>query len=114
MSSKSRIVARPHSRRSPLVGAALSLALPLSAVAADPQALSAEPAPRHGQKLDSVHIKDKAATPQVQRSASAKKAEGAGLRVMSVADAAKWADVLMILAPDEHQAHPRKPASGLM
>ncbi|TXH42690.1 MAG: TonB-dependent siderophore receptor, partial [Burkholderiaceae bacterium] len=75
MSSKSRIVARPHSRRSPLVGAALSLALPLSAVAADPQALSAEPAPRHGQKLDAVHIKDKAATPQVQRSASAKKAD---------------------------------------
>lgn len=75
MSSKSRIVARPHSRRSPLVGAALSLALPLSAAAADPQALSAEPAPRHGQKLDAVHIKDKAATPQVQRSASAKKAD---------------------------------------
>ena len=36
-------------------------------------------------------------------SASAKKAEGEGLKVMSVADAAKWADLLMILAPDEHQ-----------
>jgi ketol-acid reductoisomerase len=36
-------------------------------------------------------------------SASAKKAEGEGLKVMTVADAAKWADVLMILAPDEHQ-----------
>ena len=37
-------------------------------------------------------------------SASAKKAEGAGFTVKTVADAAEWADVLMILAPDEHQA----------
>lgn len=37
-------------------------------------------------------------------SASAKKAEGAGFKVLSNADAAAWADVLMILAPDEHQA----------
>ncbi|MGZ3280563.1 MAG: ketol-acid reductoisomerase [Caulobacteraceae bacterium] len=37
-------------------------------------------------------------------SASAKKAEGEGLKVMTVAEAAKWADLLMILAPDEHQA----------
>jgi ketol-acid reductoisomerase len=37
-------------------------------------------------------------------SASAKKAEGEGLKVMSVADAAKWADLLMMLAPDEYQA----------
>src|SRR5690606_24978852 len=37
-------------------------------------------------------------------SASAKKAEGAGFKVMSNSDAAAWADVLMILAPDEHQA----------
>jgi len=36
-------------------------------------------------------------------SASAKKAEGEGLKVLSVAEAAKWADLLMILAPDEHQ-----------
>ncbi len=36
-------------------------------------------------------------------SATAKKAEGAGFRVMTVADAAKWADVLMILVPDELQ-----------
>ena len=36
-------------------------------------------------------------------SASAKKAEAEGLKVMTVADAAKWADVLMMLAPDEHQ-----------
>lgn len=33
-------------------------------------------------------------------SASAKKAEAAGLRVMSIAEAAKWADLVMFLAPD--------------
>lgn len=37
-------------------------------------------------------------------SASAKKAEGEGLKVMTVAEAAKWADVLMMLTPDELQA----------
>ncbi|MDB5562226.1 MAG: ilvC [Hyphomicrobiales bacterium] len=37
-------------------------------------------------------------------SPSAKKAEGEGLKVMSVADAAKWADVIMMLTPDELQA----------
>ncbi len=37
-------------------------------------------------------------------SASAKKAENEGLKVMSVADAAAWADVLMMLCPDELQA----------
>ncbi len=36
-------------------------------------------------------------------SASAKKAESEKLKVMTVAEAAKWADALMILAPDEHQ-----------
>ena len=36
-------------------------------------------------------------------SASAKKAEGEGIKVMSVADAAKWADVVMMLTPDELQ-----------
>jgi ketol-acid reductoisomerase len=36
-------------------------------------------------------------------SASAKKAEGEGLKVMSVAEAAAWADAIMILAPDELQ-----------
>ena len=36
-------------------------------------------------------------------SATAKKAEGEGLKVMTVAEAAAWADVIMILAPDEHQ-----------
>ncbi len=37
-------------------------------------------------------------------SPSAKKAEGEGLKVMNVADAAKWADVVMLLTPDELQA----------
>jgi ketol-acid reductoisomerase len=37
-------------------------------------------------------------------SASARKAEGAGLKVMEVAEAAKWADVMMMLTPDELQA----------
>ena len=37
-------------------------------------------------------------------SASAKKAEDAGFRVMTNAEAAAWADIVMILAPDEHQA----------
>jgi len=37
-------------------------------------------------------------------SATAAKAINAGFRVMANADAAAWADVVMILAPDEHQA----------
>jgi ketol-acid reductoisomerase len=37
-------------------------------------------------------------------SATAKKAEGEGLKVMTVADAAKWADALMMLTPDELQS----------
>src|ERR1700743_6446 len=36
-------------------------------------------------------------------SASAKKAEAAGFKVMEVADAAKWADLVMLLTPDELQ-----------
>ena len=37
-------------------------------------------------------------------SASAAKATGAGLEVMTPADAARWADVVMIVTPDELQA----------
>ena len=37
-------------------------------------------------------------------SSTAKKVEADGLKVMSVADAAAWADALMVLAPDELQA----------
>jgi ketol-acid reductoisomerase len=37
-------------------------------------------------------------------SATAKKAEGAGFTVMTPVEAAKWADIIMVLTPDEHQA----------
>jgi ketol-acid reductoisomerase len=37
-------------------------------------------------------------------SKSADKARAAGLRVLGVGDAAKWADVIMMLIPDQHQA----------
>jgi ketol-acid reductoisomerase len=37
-------------------------------------------------------------------SATAKKAESEGVKVLTVAEAAQWADVLMILTPDELQA----------
>ena len=39
-----------------------------------------------------------------QGSASAKKAEAEGIKVMEVAEAAKWADIVMMLTPDELQA----------
>ena len=37
-------------------------------------------------------------------SATREKAEGAGFQVMTNAEAAAWADIVMMLAPDEHQA----------
>ena len=37
-------------------------------------------------------------------SGTSKKAEEAGFKVLTVAEAAAWADIVMILAPDEHQA----------
>src|SRR6188508_583413 len=37
-------------------------------------------------------------------SKSADKAQASGLKVMSVAEASKWADVIMVLIPDQHQA----------
>jgi ketol-acid reductoisomerase len=37
-------------------------------------------------------------------SKSADKAKTAGLKVMSVAEASTWADVIMVLIPDQHQA----------
>ena len=37
-------------------------------------------------------------------SATVKKAEAAGLKVMSPAEGAKWADLVMVLTPDELQA----------
>jgi ketol-acid reductoisomerase len=37
-------------------------------------------------------------------SATAKKAQDAGFTVMTPSEAAKWADIIMVLTPDEHQA----------
>jgi ketol-acid reductoisomerase len=57
----------------------------------------------HAQNLRDSGVKEVAIALR-PGSATAAKAEGAGFKVMTVADAAKWADILMILAPDEHQA----------
>jgi ketol-acid reductoisomerase len=55
----------------------------------------------------SLNLKDSGVDVRVglpTTSGSIKKAKAAGLEVLSVADAAKWADVIMILAPDTSQA----------
>jgi ketol-acid reductoisomerase len=55
----------------------------------------------------SLNLKDSGVDVRVglpSTSHSIKKARAAGLEVLSVADAAKWADVIMILAPDTSQA----------
>jgi len=57
----------------------------------------------HAQNLRDSGVKDVAVALR-EGSATAKKAEGAGFKVMTNAEAAAWADILMILAPDEHQA----------
>jgi ketol-acid reductoisomerase len=57
----------------------------------------------HAQNLRDSGVKDVAIALR-EGSATAKKAEGAGFKVLSNKDAAQWADILMILAPDEHQA----------
>src|SRR5690606_41764044 len=61
------------------------------------------PGPAHAQSLRDSGGKDGAIALR-PGSASARKAEGAGFKVMSNKEAAGWADILMILAPDEHQA----------
>ena len=57
----------------------------------------------HAQNLRDSGVKEVAIALR-PGSATAKKAEGAGFKVMSNKDAAAWADILMILAPDELQA----------
>jgi ketol-acid reductoisomerase len=55
----------------------------------------------------SLNLKDSGVDVRVglpATSRSIKKAKAAGLEVLSVEDAAKWADVIMILAPDTSQA----------
>ena len=57
----------------------------------------------HALNLKDSGVKDVAIALR-KGSASAAKAEKENLKVMEVAEAAKWADVLMILTPDELQA----------
>ncbi len=57
----------------------------------------------HAQNLRDSGVKEVAIALR-EGSATAKKAEGAGFKVMTNADAAAWADIVMILAPDEYQA----------
>ena len=57
----------------------------------------------HAQNLRDSGVKEVAIALR-PGSATAGKAEAAGFQVMSNADAARWADLVMILAPDEHQA----------
>ena len=57
----------------------------------------------HAQNLRDSGVKDVAIALR-KGSATAKKAEGAGFQVMTNEEAAAWADIVMILAPDEHQA----------
>ncbi len=57
----------------------------------------------HAQNLRDSGVKEVAIALR-EGSATAKKAESADFKVRSNADAAAWADIVMILAPDEHQA----------
>ncbi len=57
----------------------------------------------HAQNLRDSGVKEVAIALR-PGSATAKKAQDAGFKVMSNKEAAQWADILMILAPDEHQA----------
>lgn len=57
----------------------------------------------HAQNLRDSGVKEVAIALR-EGSATAKKAEDAGFKVMNNWDAAAWADIVMILAPDEHQA----------
>ncbi len=57
----------------------------------------------HAQNLRDSGVKEVAIALR-PGSPSAAKAEGAGFKVLPNKEAAAWADILMILAPDEHQA----------
>jgi ketol-acid reductoisomerase len=57
----------------------------------------------HAQNLRDSGVKNVAIALRAG-SATAAKAEAAGFKVMSNKDAAAWADVIMVAAPDEHQA----------
>ena len=57
----------------------------------------------HAQNLRDSGVKEVAIALR-EGSATRKKAEAAGFKVLSNSEAAEWADLVMILAPDEHQA----------
>ncbi len=57
----------------------------------------------HANNLNDSGVNDVAVALR-EGSSSAAKAEAAGLKVMTPADAAKWGDVIMMLTPDELQA----------
>ena len=57
----------------------------------------------HAQNLRDSGVKDVGVALRAG-SATAKKAQDAGFKVLTNAEAAKWADIIMMLAPDEHQA----------
>ena len=57
----------------------------------------------HAQNLRDSGVKDVAIALR-EGSATRKKAEGADFKVLNNEEAAKWADIVMFLAPDEHQA----------
>ena len=57
----------------------------------------------HAQNLKDSGVQDVAVALRAG-SGTAAKAEAAGFKVMSGAEAAAWADIIMVLAPDEHQA----------
>ncbi|MEO1045303.1 MAG: ketol-acid reductoisomerase [Pseudomonadota bacterium] len=57
----------------------------------------------HAQNLRDSGVKEVAIALR-EGSATRRKAEEAGFSVMSNSEAATWADVIMMLAPDEHQA----------
>jgi len=57
----------------------------------------------HAQNLRDSGVKEVVVALR-RNSGSAKKAEDAGFQVMTPAEAAKWADVMMVLTPDEGQA----------
>jgi ketol-acid reductoisomerase len=57
----------------------------------------------HAQNMRDSGVKDVAIALR-KTSAGVKKAEAAGFKVMEVAEAAKWADVIMMCTPDELQA----------
>ena len=55
----------------------------------------------HALNLNDSGVKE-VVTALREGSPSAAKASGAGVKIMGLAEAAKWADVVMVLTPDEH------------